>query len=147
MSRGLALEGNDGGRPSGEPHIEDEDEFEDEDDWESGGRNILTNAEFFRIKAINQPRQHRYDASQHLFSGTDPLVRHEAFRDRSIEASSALDRRAARVIEGLCPLAALAFAISFSRIKQGGKACAIELFEQFAAVLNRRLRNIVEKVC
>jgi hypothetical protein len=71
MSRGLALEGNDGGRPSGEPHIEDEDEFEDEDDWESGGRNILTNAEFFRIKAINQPRQHRYDASQHLFSGTD----------------------------------------------------------------------------
>jgi len=76
-----------------------EDEFED--DWQSEGRRILANADFFRIEAIDQPRQHRYDTPQHLFSGTNPLVGNKTFRDRSIQASSAFDRRTARVID-LC---------------------------------------------
>jgi hypothetical protein len=107
-----------------------------EDDW--GEEGLCT-------EAIDQATQHCYDAREHLLAGRNTIGRNQSFSDRRIEASGALQCRAAGVVEKLGALATLPFAVSFGRIEKDGEARAIELFDQLASMLARRFRSIVKK--
>ena len=88
-------------------------EYEDESIrvrlWERlrGRRAARSKADFVGTEAIDQSSKHRHDASEHLLTGANPILRDEALRNRSIETGRALDGRATRVVEKLGPLTAV----------------------------------------
>jgi hypothetical protein len=81
-----------------------------------GRRAVRSSADFVGIEAIDQPGKHRHDASEHLLTGANPVLRDEALRNRSIETGGALDGRATRVIEKLGPLTAVTLTVALGRI-------------------------------
>jgi len=110
----------------------------------AGGESSRAIGVIFSIEAIDQSGQHCYDTREHFLTVANTIGGNETLSDRRIEAGSALECRAAGVIEKLGALATLTFTVSFGRIEKYGETRAVKLFNQLASVLGRRLVDIVQ---
>ena len=110
------------------------------------GRVEGESAEFIDIETIDQSGQHRHDTPEHLLTWVDTVNRDKALRHGSIETGGALDGRATRVVEKLGSLTPVTLSVSFGRIQKCRKACAVELLKQLPSAMNRRPREVFEKV-
>lgn len=94
------------------------------------------------IKTFGELGQDANDPDKHGLALRDAIGIDELLCDQGVEAGSAFDRGAARVVKKPRPLPALPLAVAFGRVKQGRKAGAIQLIAHLAVKASRGILDV-----